>query len=100
MQTNQSSPQINSIRPRARDLGLAPGILSPGPLNTIVDVAGVGVGHFTLIEGAGVRTGATAILPHGGNIYQDKVPSGVVVGNCDGFAAGFARATQRISDRK
>ena len=66
---------------RIRDLGFVPGVLPVGPLNAITDVAGVRVGHVTYIEGDNVRTGATAILPHGGNLYQDKVPAGVVVGN-------------------
>ena len=68
-------------RPRARDHGITIGILPTGPLNAITDVAGVRVGHVTLVEGATVRTGVTAILPHGGNLYQDKVPAGFAVGN-------------------
>lgn len=75
-------------RMRARDMGLAPGILEPGPLNAITDVAGVKVGHITLNRGRDIRTGATAILPHGGNLYQDKVPAGVVVGNGYGKLMG------------
>src|SRR5688500_10777407 len=68
-------------RPRARDLGVAPGVFAPGALNAITDVAGVKVGHVTLIEGDAVRTGATAVLPHGGNLFQEKVAGGVFVGN-------------------
>ena len=68
-------------RPRAREAGIKIGILAPGPLNAITDVAGVEVGHVTLIEGAAVRTGVTAVLPHGGNLYQDKVPAGFAVAN-------------------
>ena len=68
-------------RPRAREAGIAIGILPPGPLNAITDVAGVLVGHRTLIEGANIRTGVTAILPHGGNLYQKKVPAGFAVAN-------------------
>jgi D-aminopeptidase len=75
-------------RPRARALGVIPGILPPGPLNSITDVAGVRVGHVTLIEGQGIRTGATAILPHGGNLFQDKVPAGLAVGNGYGKLVG------------
>ncbi len=78
-------------RPRAREVGVAPGILSPGPRNAITDVAGVRVGHVTLIEGDAVRTGATAILPHGGNLYRDKVPAGVVVGNGYGKLMGVTQ---------
>lgn len=83
----QTEP-TDAIRPRAREAGVAPGVLSPGPLNAITDVAGVRVGHVTLIEGDDVRTGATAILTHGGNVYQDKVPAGVVVGNGYGKLMG------------
>jgi D-aminopeptidase len=75
-------------RPHARDLGIEPGVFPPGPLNAITDVQGVRVGHVTLIEGDKVRTGVTAILPHGGNIFQDKVPGAVFVGNAFGKLAG------------
>lgn len=68
-------------RCRIRELGIAPGVLPVGPLNAITDVGGVRVGHVTLIEGADIRTGATAILPHGGNLFHEKVPAGFVVGN-------------------
>ena len=68
-------------RPRPRDAGIEIGILPTGPLNAITDVEGVSVGHLTLVEGAAVRTGVTAVLPHGGNLYQDKVPAGFAVGN-------------------
>ena len=75
------------MRKRARDLGIAPGILPTGKWNAITDVAGVRVGHITLIEGDDIRTGVTAILPHAGNIHQDKVPAGLTVGN------GFGKLT-------
>ena len=78
-------------RQRARALWIASGIHSPGPSNAITDVEGVLVGHCTLFEGSRTRTGATAILPHGGNIYRDKVPAGLAVLN--GFGK-FAGATQ------
>lgn len=81
-------------RVRARALGIAPGVLAPGPLNAITDVAGVRVGHVTLIEGEDVRTGVTAILPHGGNLYQDKVPAAVVVGNGFGKLAGATQVRE------
>src|SRR5690606_27477988 len=71
-------------RPRARDLGLRPGVFGPGPLNAITDVGGVRVGHVTLVEGDAIRTGVTAILPHGGNLFQDKVSGAVFVGNAFG----------------
>jgi D-aminopeptidase len=79
---------------RARDLGIVPGILPPGPLNAITDVAGVRVGHATLVEGEAVRTGATAILPHEGNLYQDKVPAGVAVGNGYGKLMGSTQIAE------
>jgi D-aminopeptidase len=77
-----------SPRKRARELGIAPGIFPTGKWNAITDVDGVRVGHVTLIEGDDIRTGVTAILPHSGNIYQDKVPAGVVVGNGYGKLIG------------
>jgi len=67
-------------RPRARDLGVEPGVFPPGPLNAITDVAGVRVGQVTLVEGERVRTGVTAVVPHGGNLFQEKVPGAVFVG--------------------
>ncbi len=75
-------------RPRLRDLGRAPGVLAPGPLNAITDVGGVRVGQVTLIEGDDVRTGVTAILPHGGDPFQDKVPAALSVANGFGKLAG------------
>jgi D-aminopeptidase len=77
-----------SGRKRARELCIAPGVLPTGTWNAITDVSGVRVGHVTLIEGDDVRTGVTAILPHGGNLYQEKVPAGVVVGNGYGKLVG------------
>jgi len=81
-------------RPRARDLGIAPGASTPGPLNAITDVDGVRVGHVTITEGAAVRTGVTAILPHGGNLYQDKVAGAVFVGNAFGKLAGSTQVQE------
>jgi D-aminopeptidase len=75
-------------KPRARAYGVAPGVFRSGPLNAITDVAGVKVGQTTLIEGDNVRTGVTAILPHGGNLFQDKVPAGFIAGNAFGKFAG------------
>ena len=80
--------------PRARDLGIAPGVFAPGPLNAITDVADVRVGHVTLIEGDRVRTGVTAIVPHGGNLFQDKVAGGVFVGNAFGKLAGSTQVDE------
>ena len=75
-------------RPRAREAGIVFGILTPGPLNAITDVEGVKVGQVTLIQGTTVHTGVTAVLPHGGNLYQDKVPAGFAVGNAYGKFMG------------
>src|SRR5436853_513321 len=81
-------------RPRAREIGLAPGVFPPGPLNAITDVAGVRVGHRTLIEGDTIRTGVTAILPTGGNLFQEKVPGAVFVGNAFGKLAGSTQVEE------
>src|SRR5688572_23089450 len=75
-------------RPRAREAGIAPGILPTGALNAITDVAGVRVGQTTLIRGENVRTGVTVILPHGGNLFREKVPAAVFVGNGFGKLMG------------
>ena len=81
-------------RPRARDLGITPGVLAPGPLNAITDVAGVRVGQVTLIEGDRIRTGVTAILPHAGNLFQEKVPGAVFIGNAFGKLAGSTQVEE------
>ncbi|MEI2298618.1 DmpA family aminopeptidase [Ensifer sp. MJa1] len=78
-------------RLRLRDLGFQPGAYETGPLNAITDVEGIMVGHATVVEGDRIRTGATAILPHGGNLFQDKVPAALAVLN--GFGK-FAGSTQ------
>lgn len=81
-------------RPRARELGIAPGIFAPGPLNAITDVEGVRVGHYTLIKGNNVRTGATAIVPHPGNLFQEKIPAAIVVGNGFGKLVGSTQVQE------
>ena len=81
-------------RPRARDLGIAPGVYPPGPLDAITDVDGVRVGHTTIVEGDSVRTGVTAIVPHGGNVFQDKVAGAVFVGNAFGKLAGSTQVNE------
>ena len=81
-------------RPRIRDLGVRPGVLPPGKWNAITDVAGVRVGHKTIVEGESIRTGITAILPHGGNLFQKKVAAAVFVGNGFGKAAGFLQVKE------
>jgi D-aminopeptidase len=88
--------QVNpeTKRPRARDIGLAPGVLPPGRLNAITDVEGVRVGHATLVKGADVRTGVTAVLPHAGNTFQEKVPAAVFVGNGFGKLMGSTQVEE------
>lgn len=81
-------------RPRARDLGILVGILPPGRNNAITDVAGVRVGHSTLISGEDVRTGVTAIVPHSGNLFQEKVPAAVFVGNGFGKLMGSTQVEE------
>jgi D-aminopeptidase len=87
--TNADGP-----KPRARDLGIMPGILIPGPLNAITDVAGVLIGHYTLVEGDDIRTGATAIFPHEGNVYQERVPAGLAVANGFGKLMGSTQLVE------
>jgi D-aminopeptidase len=84
----------SQVRPRARDLGIAPGTMTPGPLNAITDVDGVRVGHTTIVEGDAVRTGVTAILPHGGNLFREKVAGAVFVGNAFGKLAGSTQVQE------
>lgn len=79
---------------RSRDLGLKIGVLAPGKLNAITDVSGVKVGHTTVLEGSSQRTGVTAILPHGENIFQEKVPGAIYVGNGFGKLAGSTQVME------
>jgi D-aminopeptidase len=83
-----------AARPRARALGVAPGVLPAGPRNAITDVSGVRVGHATLREGDSIRTGVTAILPHGGNVFFDRVPAAIHVGNGFGKLVGFTQVEE------
>jgi D-aminopeptidase len=83
-----------SPRPRARDLGIVPGVFPPGRLNAITDVAGVRVGHTTIVRGDTIRTGVTAILPHGGNLFREKVAGAVFVGNAFGKLAGSTQVSE------
>src|SRR5690349_24214431 len=84
-------------RPRARDLGIKVGVLPPGPLNAITDVAGVEVGHTTIIRGDNIRTGVTAVLPHSGNLFREKVPAGVFVGNGFGKLSGTTQIDEMVN---
>jgi D-aminopeptidase len=85
---------IPNARPRASDLGLKVGVLPTGPLDAITDVAGVRVGHTTIIRGDDLHTGVTAILPHPGNLYREKVPGAVFVGNGFGKLAGSTQVDE------
>ncbi|NOX89030.1 MAG: P1 family peptidase [Calditrichaeota bacterium] len=79
---------------RIRDYGVKIGVLQPGAKNAIVDVRGVKVGHFTLISGENIRTGVTAILPHSGNIFQEKVPAAIYIGNGFGKLTGYSQVKE------
>ncbi|HET6200880.1 MAG TPA: P1 family peptidase [Candidatus Acidoferrales bacterium] len=81
-------------RPRARDLGIRIGIYEPGPLNAITDVAGVRVGQATIVHGEDVRTGVTAIFPHPGNMFQEKVAGAVYVFNAFGKLVGSTQVNE------
>ncbi len=81
-------------RPRAREIGLSIGVLAPGPLNAITDVAGVTVGHRTIFKGDDIRTGVTAIRPHAGNMFQQKVPAAIEVGNGFGKLTGTTQVDE------
>lgn len=88
----QSMPEKN--RPRARDIGLRVGVLPTGPQNAITDVSGVLVGQTTLVRGDNIRTGVTAVLPHAGNLFRDKVPGAVFIGNAFGKLAGSTQVNE------
>lgn len=81
-------------RPRARELGIAPGIFQPGALNAITDVTGVRVGQTTVWEGDSIRTGVTVVVPHGGNIYRERVPAAIYVANAFGKLVGSTQVQE------
>jgi D-aminopeptidase len=87
-------PAAAAAGPRVRDAGIVIGTLPPGPLNAITDVAGVRVGHVTLARGRRINTGVTAILPHGDNLFADKVPAGFVAMNAFGKFAGSTQLAE------
>lgn len=89
-QQSEENPALK----RARDYGINIGVMQPGPWNAITDVAGVRVGQTTLIQGQSVRTGVTAIIPHSGNIFQEKVPAAVYIGNGFGKLAGSTQVQE------
>ena len=89
----QTKAQENE-RPRAREAGVKVGVMKPGPLNAITDVSGVSVGQTTIVRGENVRTGVTAILPHRGNLFREKVPGAVFLGNAFGKLAGSTQVNE------
>ena len=90
----QNAPGSAEVRPRAREIGVRPGVYDPGPKNAITDVQGVLVGQVTVVEGENVRTGVTAILPHKGNLFQDKVAGAVYVYNAFGKLTGSTQVVE------
>ncbi|GAB3248479.1 P1 family peptidase [Larkinella harenae] len=91
--TGWFSAYAQSIK-RPRDYGIRFGVLSPGPLNAITDVPGIRVGQVTLQQGQDVRTGVTAILPHTGNLFQEKCPAAIYIGNGFGKLAGYSQVEE------
>ncbi len=89
-----TSPSILTAQQRARDLGVAPGRLTPGPNNAITDVPGVRVGQVTRIVGDSIRTGVTAIVPHGESTFFSRVPAAIVVGNGYGKLLGVTQVQE------
>jgi D-aminopeptidase len=87
-------PEQKQERPRARETGLVVGVLPPGPHNAITDVAGVLVGHTTLVRGEDVRTGVSVVVPHKGNLFREKVPGAVFVGNGFGKLMGSTQVNE------
>jgi D-aminopeptidase len=94
MSQSAASSAAEPDRPRARDLGIEIGIFTPGRWNAITDVAGVRVGQTTVVEGEGVRTGVTAILPHEGDLFRDRVPAAIHVGNGFGKLVGITQVRE------
>ena len=89
-----ASAKAQQARPRAREIGVAPGVFKPGAHNAITDVAGVRVGQVTIVEGDSIRTGVTAILPHAENPYFERVPAALHVGNGFGKLLGVTQLTE------
>jgi D-aminopeptidase len=86
----------SETRPRTAELGLKVGVLPTGALDAITDVSGVEVGQTTIIRGENIRTGVTAILPHAGNLYREKVPGGIFVGNGFGKLTGSTQVDEKV----
>ncbi len=92
--TATAQDKTSNPRPRGSELGLKVGILPTGPLDAITDVSGVQVGHTTIVRGADIRTGVTVVLPHSGNLYREKVPGAVFVGNGFGKLVGSTQVDE------
>jgi len=90
----QATTAQKTVRPRAREAGIKVGILPVGPQNAITDVGGVTVGHTTVVRGDNIRTGVTAVLPHSGNLFREKVPAAVFVGNGFGKLMGSTQVDE------
>ena len=90
----QTGQEVRASRPRARELGIKVGVLPTGPLNAITDIAGVLVGQTTIIRGDNIRTGITAVLPHAGNLFREKVPGAIFVGNGFGKLMGSTQVNE------
>lgn len=88
------SANMDAQNKRLRDYGIEIGVLKTGKLNAITDVEGVTIGHETIIEGDNVRTGVTAIIPHQANIFQNKVPAAIYIGNGFGKLAGYSQVKE------
>jgi len=86
--------QPSAKRPDARELGNVVGSLPPGPLNAITDVEGVRVGHVTVVDGNSIQTGVTAIFPHAGNVFLERVPAAIHVGNGYGKLTGVTQVQE------
>lgn len=91
---NAQQKQEQTTPKTARELGLKIGVMAPGKWNAITDVSGVRVGHYTLVQGDSVRTGVTVILPHAGNLFQEKVPAAIFTGNGFGKLAGSTQVME------
>src|SRR6185369_12141628 len=92
--TSAALAQTSNPRPRAKDLGLKIGVLPSGPNGAITDVPGVLVGQTTINRGQSIHTGVTAILPSSGNLFREKVPAGIAIGNAFGKLSGYTQVEE------
>src|SRR6478672_4960751 len=89
-----ATPLVGQQKVRPRALGVIPGTLPPGKWNAITDVPGVQVGQVTVVQGDSIHTGITAILPHAGNLFLERVPAAIVVGNGFGKLLGSTQVNE------